>query len=169
MRFSKEIANLLYQSYLGASNANRYQLVLLEGGQLSATELRNNFNSSAAQPFLGLFVSLYAAIAARGGRVVGVVDLPKNANPIIGSGPNFNLNYQTGRVAISVVNSGRPDWFLLYDRASNVNYNANGNSVFCIRGTITDLNGDGDMVVDNPDMTVGSTYRALNIRIRQRF
>lgn len=168
MRFNAEIANLLYQSYLGLSNVNRYQLVLIEGGHVDANELRNNFNTSATQPFLGLFASLYNTIGARGGKVVGLVDLPKNANPIIGSGLNFQLNFQVGRVAVNVLNSGRPDWFLLYDRTTNVNYNANGSSVFAVRGSISDLNGNGDMIVDNPDMIIGSAYRVLNIKFGQR-
>lgn len=168
MKYNAEVANLLYQSYLGLSNVNRFQLVLIEGGEITANELRTNFNTSVAQPFLGLFATLYTTIGNRGGRVIGVIDLPKNANPIIGSGPNFNLNYQTGRVAVSVINSGTPNWFLLYDRTTNVNYNQNGNSVFAVRGTITDDSGDGDMIVDNPYMNVGSTYRVLNIRFRQR-
>ena len=167
MKFNGEMANLIYQHYLG-NNFTKFQCVLIQGGEISADELRTNFLTSAVQPFLGNFVSLYNTVNTRGGKVVGVIDLPRVANPVIGSSINFQAMFQTSNSPVNVLNSGTPDWFLLYSRVTNVLYNQNGNSVFCMRGTISDLDGVGDMIVNDPEMVIGKSYTVLNIKFRQK-
>lgn len=164
MRMNKDAAALIYQ-YPLKNSGFRYQFVLIEKGYMTAQEV-GAYITNTSNPFLGSFAGLYSAIVARGGKIVGYIDIDKATYPNIGSAPDLNINFQLGRVPVTVLTSGVPDWFLLYDRASNVAYNVNGNSLFSMKGTITDLDGDGDLKINNPSMTLGQTYRALNFKVR---
>lgn len=164
MRMNKDLASLIYQFPLKNSGV-RYQFVLIENGFIDKEEFVN-YLASASSPIVNNLFGIYSAITSRGGKVVGYIDLDKATYPSIGSAPNFNINFQLGRVPISVVASGSPNWFMLYDRVTNSAYNSSGPCMFFMKGTVSDLNGNGDLKISNTTLTLGQTHRALNFKLR---
>lgn len=165
MKFNVDVANLAYQNIL--DNATRFQLILFQGGRVTPAELAANFNQSATSPVLNNMATVITTVTSRGGKVVAVADVTRSLFPAMNTAPALNVGFQYSKVPLTVVNAGGPDWYLAITRNAAVAYSANGLCFFNITGTVSVYGGGGDMEVEDTEITLSSTKRVMNIRLRQ--
>lgn len=166
MKFNTDLANLAYQNIL--DNATRFQMLLIQGGNITPAELAANFNQGSTSPILNNMATVISTITARGGKVVAVAEVTRSLFPAMNTAPAMNINFQYSKVPLTVVNAGSPDWYLAINRTAAVAYTANGLCFFNSTGTVSAYGGGGDVEVEDTNVTLSTTKRVMNVRLRQR-
>lgn len=166
MKMNAAAESLVFQRNLVNPIALKYHVMFVMGNTHTPTEIENNFNNVAGG-ILTNINTLITQISSRGGRVVAYAELLPTADPVLATNFRGLLNFNWSKLNPTVVASGTPDWFLIYPRNSNVNYNAAGSCVWSIFGTITGFNGNGDLRVGNRNMVLGQTYSMSNFKFKR--
>lgn len=165
MKFNTDVANLAYQNIL--DNATRFQLILFQGGRITPAELAANFNLATQSPVLNNMATVITTVTSRGGKVIAVAEVTRSLFPAMNTAPALNVNFQYSKVPLTIVNAGNPDWYLAISRNGAVAYNVNGLCFFNFTGTVSVYGGGGDMEVEDTAVTLSSTKRIVNVRLRQ--
>lgn len=165
MKMNSAARSLVFQRNLIGSSALKYHVMFVQGLTHTAAEIENNFNNVAGG-ILTNINTLITQIASRSGKVVAFSELLPTVDPVLNSNNIGLINFNWSKLNPTVVASGAPDWFLIYPRLANVNYNAAGACVWSVYGTITDHSGNGDLRVGNRNMVLGQTYSLGNCRLK---
>lgn len=166
MKMNAAAESLLFQRNLLSTVALKYHIMFVQGNTHTPAEIENNFNNAVGGTLTNIN-TLITQIGSRGGRVVAFAELLPVADPAISSNFRGLMNFNWSKLNPTVVASGAPDWFLIYPRNSNVNYNAAGSCVWSMYGTITDFLGNGDLRVGNRNMVLGQTYSMSNFKFKR--
>lgn len=165
MKLNAAAKSLIYQRSMLPTTGFRYHMIMVRGDTHTAAEISANFNQ--ANSLFSSIATLITQIAARSGSVIAFAELLATVDPAMTNTPNALLHFDFSKIVPTVINSGSPDWFLIYPSLVSVNYNANGVRTFLMKGTITEFGGGGDLVVRDRAMVIGQARALTDLKVRQ--
>lgn len=135
------------------------QALFFQGGMPSQAQLESLLfvNGVATN-----FQTLITWVGNNGGKYIANTSIPAAGALFI---KNKSLYYAYDKTALSIVATGDLNWFILVMKSAGVAVNANGAGTFCLAGTVTEFNSDGDLLTGLITVDLSSQIRLSSLPV----